>query len=278
MPPEVFTPLVKDLLENSHQQYSKFILGRIVTNIASRSPEQAKEMLAFCLDHRLLEKDEETGKYTLVSYNFDTNDYYIEILSSAAYHNKEGAKVYFDKILQVFKLITEHFEEDKHKNDFTNLLRALISPYAFLNVKYPWLINTKKWESLDYQANLWKNIAMIDPDQIPVTIEHITQTDIEKVYEVVNGHILPWIKSLIEQKNDRSSIKTISMILTDVYNHVCSLFPSKVPLKFRDFTSFYYDYMGIDDASISRLKNLEAEIFELVEKIHLKIVDDDILK
>jgi len=47
MPPEIFSPLVKDLLECSNQQYSKFILGRIVNNIASRSPGQAKEMLKF---------------------------------------------------------------------------------------------------------------------------------------------------------------------------------------------------------------------------------------
>lgn len=56
MPPEVFQPLVRDLFECSNQQYSKSILGRIANNIASRSPEEAKEILKFCLDHNLLEK------------------------------------------------------------------------------------------------------------------------------------------------------------------------------------------------------------------------------
>ena len=55
-PPEVFQPLVRDLFECSNQQYSKSILGRIANNIASRSPEEAKEILKFCLDHKLLEK------------------------------------------------------------------------------------------------------------------------------------------------------------------------------------------------------------------------------
>ena len=92
MPPDVFKPLVIDLLENSNRQYSKYILGRIVNNIAARSPETAHEMLEFCIDHRLLEKDEETGEDTLISKIFETNEYYISIVSSAAYRYKEGAK------------------------------------------------------------------------------------------------------------------------------------------------------------------------------------------
>ena len=94
MPSEVFKPLILDLLENSNQKYSKRILGRIVNNIAWRSPETANKLLKFSIDHRLLEEDEETGEDTLASYKFDTNDYYISIVSSAAYRYKEGAKAY----------------------------------------------------------------------------------------------------------------------------------------------------------------------------------------
>jgi len=278
MPPEIFSPLVKDLLECSNQQYSKFILGRIVNNIASRSPGQAKEMLKFWLDHRLLEKDDETGKHTLVSYNFDTNDYYIEILSSAAYHNKEGARAYFNKILMLFKLITENFEEDKHKNDFTTLLRALISPFAKLNAKYPWVINKANWDDLDYQANLWNTLGKLDISMIKLEVEQITQEDIEIIVEVVTDHIFPWIREMITSKSDRNSVKTVSIILTDVYNHICTLFPSRTRLKFRDFTMYYYNKLGIQKEVIDKLRNLEVEMFNLVEMLRLKIVDDEVLK
>lgn len=220
MPPEVFTPLVKDLLECSNQQYSKTILGRIANNIASRSPEQAKEMLEFCLDHRLLERDDETGKDMLVSYNYATNDYYIEIVSSAAYHNKEGAKAYIKKITTLFRLITENFQEDKHKNDFKNLLRALISPFTKLNVKYPWLISQEKWSQLDFQANLWRNLGCLDSGKIDIEVEHITQEDIEIAVSVINEHIFPWIKDLINTNSDKTRVKTVSMILSDVHSHI----------------------------------------------------------
>jgi len=213
-----------------------------------------------------------------VSYNFDTNDYYIEILSSAAYHNKEGARAYFNKILMLFKLITENFEEDKHKNDFTTLLRALISPFAKLNAKYPWVINKANWDDLDYQANLWNTLGKLDISMIKLEVEQITQEDIEIIVEVVTDHIFPWIREMITSKSDRNSVKTVSIILTDVYNHICTLFPSRTRLKFRDFTMYYYNKLGIQKEVIDKLRNLEVEMFNLVEMLRLKIVDDEVLK
>lgn len=275
MPVEVFKPLVLKLLESSNMQYSKSILGRIVNNIASRSPETAKEMLAFCLDHRLLEKDEETGKDVLFSYNYDTNDYYISIVSSAAYQNKEGAKAYIKKIITLFKLITENFEEDKHKNNFNELFRALISPFTKLNIKFPWIINLEKWSNRSYQSSLWKNIGKCYFDKVNVELEHITQEDIDIVIEIVNDHIFPWLQHLVETCKDKNQVKIASIIVTDVYSHVCTLFPSKTESNYKDFTLFYYEKLEITKESISKLRQIEVDIFNLCEKLHLKVIDDD---
>jgi hypothetical protein len=275
MPVEVFKPLVLTLLESSNMQYSKSILGRIVNNIASRSPETAKEMLEFWLDHRLLEKDEDTGKDVLFSYNYETNDYYISILSSAAYQNKEGAKAYINKIITLFKLITENFEEDKHKNNFNELFRALISPFTKLNIKFPWIIDLDKWSDRSFQVDLWKNIGECYFDDVKVDIEHITQEDIDIVIEIVNDHILPWLQHLIETCKDKNDVKMASIIVTDVYSHVCTLFPSKTESNYKDFTLFYYEKLEITKESISKLRQIEVDIFNFWEKIHLKVIEDE---
>lgn len=118
MHPEVFGPLVKDLLESNSIEQSMRIVGKIVNNIASRSYKISKDIFEFCLNHRLLERNEEKGCDTLFSYNYETNEYYINIMSSTAYHNKQLTSTYLGKIMSVFQLITENFEEDKHKNNF----------------------------------------------------------------------------------------------------------------------------------------------------------------
>lgn len=278
MHPNIFAPLIKDLLESSDQEYSKFIMGRITNNIASRSPEQSMEMLEFCLDHRLLEKDDETGKDTLVSYKYETNEYYIEIMSSAAYHDKESAKVYINKIITLFKLITEHFEEDKHKNDFRNLIRALISPYMKLNVKYPWVMSIDKWNSLEYQADLWKTLGDLEPAKVDIRIEHITQEDIDISLHILNDHIFPWIRQQIEKGHDKNNIKTISMILSDIHAYFCTLLPSKNHNKLKDFTSYYYDYQGITEESISKLFAVEKEIYDISLILDKMVMADETLK
>ena len=214
----------------------------------------------------------------MVSYNYETNDYYIEILSSAAYHNKEGAKEYISKITTLFRLITENFEEDKHKNDFRNILRALISPFTKINIKYPWLITKENWDQIEFQQNLWRNLGDLNIDAFSIEIEHITQEDIEIAVAVINDYIFPWINDLIDASNDKNRIKTVSWILTDVYSHICTLFIAKGGSKIKDFTLFYYEKQGVSAATIAKLQAVENELFNLAEKANVKIIEDDTLK
>ena len=144
MHPEVFSPLIKDLLDSNNIEQSMYIVGKIVNNIASRNYKISKDIFEFWLNHRLLEKNEENESDTLFSYNYDTNEYYIGIMSSTASHNKQLTSTYLSKIMSVFRLITENFEEDKHKNDFSYFSKALISSFTKFNIKYQWLIPIEK--------------------------------------------------------------------------------------------------------------------------------------
>lgn len=191
---------------------------------------------------------------------------------------RKGLKLILNKLITIFKLITEHFEEDKHKNDFANILRALISPFSRLNVNFPWIIREEVWKNEDFQLNLWKNIGEINWESIHIKLDHITQEDIEITAEVINEHIFPWLKNLAEKSEDKNQIKTVSMILWDVYSHICTLFPSKRENSFRDFTSFYYKKNGIDNETINKLKLIEKEIYNITEILHLKVVEDDVKK
>lgn len=175
-------------------------------------------------------------------------------------------------------MITENFQEDKHKNDFKNLLRALISPFTKLNVKYPWLISQEKWAKLDFQANLWKNLGSLDSGKIDIEIEHITQEDIEIAVGIINEHIFPWIKDLISTKSDKTRIKTVSMILTDIHSHICTLFPAKGHSKLKDFTSYYYEKQEVSETTLRKLRAVEEEIFNLAEQLHVKVIEDDTMK
>ncbi|CAI2383914.1 unnamed protein product [Moneuplotes crassus] len=303
MPPEIFQPLGIGLVENSDICNSKSILGRVVNNIACRNSDTANEMLNLCIDHHMLEKDEETGEDTLVSYKFDTNDYYIHIISSAAYRYKEGAKAYIKKLTTLFKLITEHFEEDKHKNDFENLLRALISPFTRLNVKFPWIVAADLWEEKEFQLNLWNKIGDLYCKKIPINLEYITEEDIQIAINVIKDYIFPWVKGLAEKCKDKNQIKTVSIILCDLYSHICTLFPLKRPnskedLKNdtdmecdptpdgsdfdpgskKDFTSYYYRKMGISESTVDQLREIEREIFNINEILHSKVIIDDVKK
>ena len=65
-------------------------------------------------------------------------------MNSTAYHNKQLTSTYLSKIMSVLRLITENFEEDKHKNDFSYFSKALISSFTKFNIKYQWLIPIEK--------------------------------------------------------------------------------------------------------------------------------------
>lgn len=278
MQPEIFDPLIKRLLDATNLEQSKFIVGKIVNNIASRSPEQAKQMLEFCFDHRLLEKDEQTGCETLFSYNYPTNEYYLYIMSSAAYHNKRCAKECLGKIIALFKLITENFEEDKHQNDFTHFSRALISPFAKFNIKYPWVIPRDSWESVEFQANLWRRLGTFNCSKIELELEVITQDDIESVAMVISDHLLPWVKDQFSKSSDKNKLKTTLEILCELHEKLCTLFPSRGKRKLREFTSFYYSEQGISQDALQKLRHIEQQIFELVEDVSRTVLADDTLK
>jgi hypothetical protein len=227
MKPGSFEHLIIDLMETCHQEYSKVIIGRIINNMAARSPKQSEKILKFLLENRLFEVNDD-GSWTLFSFNYDTIDYYLFILSSAAYQNKESAKLYIEKIITLFKLITEHFKEDKHKNDFQNILRAIISPFTAPSLDYPWILSLSRWESIECQANLWKNIGILDEKDFEVSFQMFNEKDIDVVIYAINDHILPWIEDIAHKNSDKNNIKTVLKILGEILKDLTLLFHQKM--------------------------------------------------
>ena len=199
-------------------------------------------------------------------------------MSSTAFHNKQLTSSYLSKIMSVFRLITENFEEDKHKNDFSYFSKALISWFTKFNINYPWLIPKEKWESTEFQSNLWRLLGSKTIDNISIELETITQEDIETLILVINEHILPWIKDQINKWNNKNSVKTTIEILSEFHDKIWTLFPTKNPSKLKDFTHFFYNSTGISKKTIDKLFEIEKEIFNLTEIFHEKVINDEILK
>ena len=126
---------------------------------------------------------------------------------------KKEPKIILNKLISLFKLITESFEEDDHKNDFSIILRSLISPFTKLSVKFPWIIVDEVWNRDGFQSNFWKNIGKLNSEEIPIELEYISEDDIKISISIINEQIFPWIKALVEKSQDKNQFKTVSKIL-----------------------------------------------------------------
>ena len=106
----------------------------------------------------------------------------------------------------------------------------------------------------------------------------ITQEDIETLISVINEYILPWIRDQIDKWSSKNSVKTAIEILSEFHDKIWTLFPTKNLSKLKDFTHFFYQLQGIKEETIEKLFNIEAEIFNLTEIFHYKVINDETLK
>jgi len=143
---------------------------------------------------------------------------------------KKEPKIILNKLISLFKLITESFEEGDHKNDFSIILRSLISPFTKLSVKFPWIIVDEVWNRDGFQSNFWKNIGKLNSEEIPIELEYISEDDIKISISIINEQIFPWIKALVEKSQDKNQFKTVSKILWNIYSLICTLFPPKLSM------------------------------------------------
>lgn len=151
MQPDVYTPLVQDLIDTANQEHSKVIIGGVLGNIAARDAEQASKIAKLALN-KLIDLDD--GKVQLNYSNFSITEFYLIILNSVVYQSSEATSKNIDKLFELIKLLIGENDKDKTRG-YASLLKAILKSYSEFAISYSGLLHESSTK--EFCSNLWIN-------------------------------------------------------------------------------------------------------------------------
>ncbi|CAI2384075.1 unnamed protein product [Moneuplotes crassus] len=265
---DVYTPLIKDLVETADVDNASEVLSKSIGNIAVRDDGLSCELVEHYLN-KLLSK--EGDQYELTYHNYSITQFNLVILNVLVYQNRAAASKHFDKIFELMKTLYSEASQEREIRHLVNLAKHFTAPFAFFSIVYKGILSDEQLASEEYMKHLWENAGKLTCDKLNFEIISVDQDSIAFFSNALEKQILPWLQVKLEENVEKHQLKILSGILKSISVNLQALLPPRSYEASKDFVSYYYSHINLSQEVLDLLSYHEETIFCVCESLTQKV-------